>query len=63
MAASDDGKFTRVSCARVEEEEYRLLQQRIGTSRNVIVTPAPYKGDNRVTLDAIARLAANENYA
>ena len=40
-------------------EEYRLLQRRIGTTRNVVVTPAPYIGDNRVTLDAIARLGAN----
>src|SRR5216684_3540893 len=28
-------------------EEYKLLQRRIGTTRNVIVTPAPYIGDNR----------------
>jgi hypothetical protein len=34
-------------------EEYRLLQRRIGTTRSVVVTPAPYIGDNRVTLDAI----------
>ena len=34
--------------------EYRLLQQRNGTSRVVIVTPAVYATDNRVTLDAIA---------
>src|SRR5450631_450387 len=37
-------------------EEYRLLQRRIGTSRNVVVTPAAYVVDNRVTLDAIAQL-------
>jgi D-galactarolactone isomerase len=36
--------------------EYRLLQQRIGTSRVVIVTPAVYATDNAVTLDAIAQL-------
>jgi D-galactarolactone isomerase len=36
--------------------EYRLLQQRNGTSRVVIVTPAVYETDNRVTLDAIAQL-------
>jgi D-galactarolactone isomerase len=40
-------------------EEYRLLQRRIRTTRNVIVTPAPYIGDNRVTLDAIARFGDN----
>ena len=39
--------------------EYRLLQQRNGTSRVVIVTPAVYATDNRVTLDAIAQLGAN----
>ncbi len=35
--------------------EYRLLQKRIGTQRTVIVTPASYGTDNRVTLDALAR--------
>ena len=40
-------------------EEYQLLQQRIGTSRDVVVTPAAYVVDNRVTLDAIARLGPN----
>jgi len=39
--------------------EYRLLQQRIGTTRDVIVTPRPYATDNRVTLDAIAQLGPN----
>ncbi len=37
-------------------EDYRLLQKRIGTSRTVIVTPAAYGTDNRVTVDAIAKL-------
>jgi predicted TIM-barrel fold metal-dependent hydrolase len=36
--------------------QYRLLQQRIGTTRTVIVTPAAYVTDNGVTLDAIAQL-------
>src|SRR5712692_1643645 len=40
-------------------EEFRMLQRRIGTSRNVVVTPRPYVTDNRVTLDAIARLGGN----
>ena len=35
--------------------DYRLLQRRIGTTRNVIVTPGTYIGDNRVTLDAISQ--------
>ena len=39
--------------------EYRMLQQRIGATRDVIVTPRPYGTDNRVTLDAIAQLKPN----
>jgi predicted TIM-barrel fold metal-dependent hydrolase len=39
--------------------EYRLLQQRNGTGRVVIVTPAVYATDNRVTLDAIAQIGAD----
>jgi predicted TIM-barrel fold metal-dependent hydrolase len=38
--------------------EYRLLQQRIGTTRTIVVTPAVYVTDNRVTLDAIAQLGS-----
>jgi D-galactarolactone isomerase len=36
--------------------DYRLLQKRNGTTRTVIVTPAAYVTDNRVTLDAIVQL-------
>jgi len=36
--------------------DYKLLQKRIGTSRNVIVTPSTYGTDNRVTLDAMAQI-------
>jgi predicted TIM-barrel fold metal-dependent hydrolase len=36
--------------------QYRLLQKRNGTARVVIVQPAAYGTDNRVTLDAIAQL-------
>jgi predicted TIM-barrel fold metal-dependent hydrolase len=39
--------------------EYRLLQKRIGTTRVVIVQPRNYATDNRVTVDAIARLGPN----
>ena len=49
-----------VPSARVAD--YRLLQRRIGTTRSVVVTPAPYPAsvaDNRVTLDAIAQFGAN----
>jgi D-galactarolactone isomerase len=40
-------------------EEYRLLQQRIGTTRNIVVTPGPYIGNNGVTTDAVAQLKPN----
>jgi len=36
-----------------------LLQKRIGTTRTVIVTPAAYVVDNRVTLDGIQQLGAS----
>jgi D-galactarolactone isomerase len=36
--------------------DYQRLQGRIGTSRTVVVQPAAYGTDNRVTLDAIERL-------
>ena len=36
--------------------DYRLLQKRNGTTRTVVVTPAAYVTDNRVTLDAITQL-------
>jgi predicted TIM-barrel fold metal-dependent hydrolase len=52
-----DPKARMLPNARVED--YRLLQRRIGTSRNVVVTPAAYVTGNRVTLDAIAQLGAN----
>ena len=35
-------------------EDYRGFQKRIGTSRNVVVTPSTYGTDNRVSLDAVA---------
>lgn len=39
--------------------QYRMLQNRIGTSRVVIVTPRNYVVDNRATVDAIAQLGAD----
>jgi predicted TIM-barrel fold metal-dependent hydrolase len=42
--------------------DYRLLQRRIGTTRSIVVTPAPYPAsaaDNQVTLDAIAQFGTN----
>ena len=47
------------SIANARVQEYRLLQRRIGTTRNIVVTPRPYATDNRVTLDAISQLGAN----
>ena len=35
-------------------EDYKAFQKRIGTSRNIVVTPSTYGTDNRVTLDAVA---------
>jgi D-galactarolactone isomerase len=35
-------------------QEYRLLQRRIGTTRNIVVTPRPYLTDNRVTLELLS---------
>jgi len=42
--------------------DYRLLQRRLGISRNIVVTPAPFPAsvaDNLVTLDALAAFGAN----
>ena len=36
--------------------EYRLLQERNGTARAVVVQPAAYGTDNSVTIDAVAQL-------
>jgi predicted TIM-barrel fold metal-dependent hydrolase len=48
-----------VANARVPD--YRLLQRRIGTTRSVVVTPAPYPAtvaDNRVTVDALMQFGS-----
>jgi predicted TIM-barrel fold metal-dependent hydrolase len=39
-------------------EAYRLLQQRIGTARAVVVQPSTYGTDNSCTLDAVAQFGA-----
>jgi D-galactarolactone isomerase len=36
--------------------DYKLLQRRLDTTRNVVVTPSTYGTDNRITLDAIAQI-------
>jgi D-galactarolactone isomerase len=38
--------------------DYRALQRRLGTTRNVIVTPSAYGIDNRCLLDALAQMGA-----
>jgi predicted TIM-barrel fold metal-dependent hydrolase len=39
-------------------KDYRKLQRRLRTTRTVVVQPANYRTDNRVTLDAVAQLGA-----
>ena len=57
----DTARFppTQLAIPNARVAEYRLLQRRIGTTRNVVVTPAGYGIDNRVTLDAIAQFGVN----
>lgn len=38
--------------------DYRLLQERLGTQRCVVVTPSTYGTDNACTLDALAQLGS-----
>jgi predicted TIM-barrel fold metal-dependent hydrolase len=52
----DPGATLRPADALVDD--YRRLQKRIGTTRNVVVTPSTYGTDNRVTLDAMAKFGA-----
>ena len=44
--------------AHATADHYRLLQQRLGTRRTVVVNPRSYGDDNRVTLDAIRQLGS-----
>ena len=53
---ADPGATLRPPDASVDD--YRLFQKRIGTTRNVVVTPSTYGTDNRVTLDAMAKFGA-----
>jgi D-galactarolactone isomerase len=39
-------------------DDYRLLQKRTGTTRNVVVNPSTYGTDNSCTLDAMAKIGA-----
>jgi predicted TIM-barrel fold metal-dependent hydrolase len=49
----------RVAPMNAAVPQYRLLQQRIGTSRVIVVQPRNYAIDNRVTLDALNQFAPN----
>lgn len=40
-------------------EQYRVLQKRLGMTKNVVVTPSTYGTDNSVTLDALRQFGAN----
>jgi predicted TIM-barrel fold metal-dependent hydrolase len=40
--------------------EYRLLRQRIGTTRVIVVQPAAYGTDNSVTLDAVSQMGVDK---
>ena len=56
-----DGRFPVAPTATLKPpdalvDDYKRLQQRLGTSRNVVVTPSTYGTDNRVTLEAVQRL-------
>ena len=56
-----DGRYPVAATATLKPADalvadYKLLQKRIGTTRNVVVTPSTYGTDNRITLDAIAQL-------
>ena len=40
-------------------DAYRMLQKKLGLTRNVIVTPSAYGTDNRCTLDALKKMGKN----
>jgi D-galactarolactone isomerase len=55
-----DNRFPQIATARRAQsngrvEDYRLLQKRLGTSRNVVVTPSSYGTGNACTLDALEK--------
>jgi predicted TIM-barrel fold metal-dependent hydrolase len=59
-----DGRFpvapnATLKPADAKPDDYRLLQKRIGTTRNVVVTPSTYGTDNSCTLDGMAKLGSN----
>nr|WP_312989198.1 amidohydrolase family protein [Comamonas koreensis] len=58
-----DGRFPSAAGARLRPpdasaQDYRALQQRIGTTRAVLVTPSTYGTDNRCMLEGLAALGS-----
>src|SRR6476620_9505021 len=58
-----DSRFPPAPSAKLRPSDapvaaYRLLQRRLGTTRNVVVTPSTYGTDNSCTLDAIAQFGS-----
>lgn len=58
-----DGRFPSAAGARLlppdaSAQDYRALQQRIGTTRTVLVTPSTYGTDNRCMLEGLAALGS-----
>src|SRR6476620_4085482 len=49
----------RVTPTRAAVPQYRILQNRIGTTRVVVVTPRNYGVDNRATIDAIIQFGSD----
>lgn len=59
-----DSRFPIASSARLRPpdasvDDYRRLQERLGTTRAVVVTPSTYGTDNRCTLAAIAKFGSS----
>ena len=49
----------RVAPTRAAVPQYRILQNRIGTTRVIVVTPRNYGVDNRATIDAIIQFGSD----
>ena len=56
IAAFRSRQTRRCGRRTLASDDYRLLQKRIGTTRNVVVQPSTYGTDNRCTLDAVAQI-------
>jgi D-galactarolactone isomerase len=58
-----DGRFPVAPTAKLRPADapvsaYRKLQQRLGTARNVVVTPSTYGTDNSCLLDALSQMGS-----